>query len=317
MSSRNIQQVADFSQLKQIVMSNMTVIIGMTCDSTPTASKYMIKRFLKRKSEMFPLIQFVYMDLSSAQVAKANLSIVSNDIDEYPIVHHIRDGNNIVCTVPCASEQDVYDSFDELAVYYKKEMKEFQKKVKQARTGQIQEDSESEIEIERNFSSDSSSKAKSKKSKKFNKIKSPNVVMEGQDQNRNDQNRNDQESRNENDPNDMSELTPQMKAALQRQKLKVLERKYGDLQKDLFEEIKVRMKLEKEEAQEEEDKTKKDKTKKSSKALSKAGNVGNAGNAGKSEPKPIVQHDQIGQIKTKSKSKSRGGKPTQTKRRRE
>lgn len=306
MSSQNIHQVADFSQLKQIVTTNMTVIIGMVCYSTSHESKVMIKKFLKRKSELYPLIQFVYMDLSVDQVENASLSIIPNHAEKYPIVHHIRDGNNIVCTVPSAIKEDVYESFEQLAKYYKKEMLEFQANVEargsksnrksktEKRASRVERDdnatgaaagaaagadSESEIEME-DRSSDVSNRATKTK---------PHVVMEDEEQNA---------------TNADQQITPQIKAALDRQKFKALEKRYGKLQKGLYEEIKIRMRIEKEEAEEEAEKQNrntnrgdKDKTKRETKE--------------RVEKPPPVKHDQVGHAKgkaggrAKSKSKSR------------
>ena len=301
MSSQNIHQVADFSQLKQIVTTNMTVIIGMVCYSTPHESKVMIKKFLKRKSELYPLIQFVYMDLSIDQVENASLSIVPDHAEKYPIVHHIRDGNNIVCTVPSAIKEDVYESFEELSKYYKKEMLEFQANVEEARgsksngknrsrtekrTNRTKRDdnaaeSESEIEMEDKTSDISIRTAKAR----------PLVVMEDEGE--------DNADAANTDPNADQQITPQMKAALDRQKFKALEKRYGKLQKGLYEEIKIRMRIEKEEAEEEAKKQnrntsrgEKDKTKRETKE--------------RAEKPPPVKHDQVGPAKGKTDGRANG-----------
>jgi len=74
MSDRNIHQITEFSQLKKLVSENLTVVIGFTCPSTTKSERIMIKKFLKRKSEHFPLIQFVFMELGEEQIENWILS---------------------------------------------------------------------------------------------------------------------------------------------------------------------------------------------------------------------------------------------------
>ena len=118
----NICQVIDLPQLKSIVSSNMTVIIGLVCPNTMNKNKVFIKKFLKRKSEKFPQIQFVFIDLTKEQIANTKLAIVSHDYEDYPLIYHIRDGNKILCEVKQADEISAKESFAEIEPYYKKEM---------------------------------------------------------------------------------------------------------------------------------------------------------------------------------------------------
>lgn len=248
MSNRNIHQVTDFSQLKKIVSENLTVIIGMVCPTTPIESKVMIKKFLKRKSELYPLIHFVFIDLTEKQIQTTRLEIVSDDYDDYPLIYHIRDGNKVLCRVESADPETTYESFDEVAPYYRKEMEEFsksqskstnQKRPKKAKVilNISNSDSESEIEIDRtqNLSLDKESNG----SNKLNPDTANNV-------------------------NGKEELDPQTKAAIEREKFYALEKEFTNMQKKFFEEAKYRIKIEKEaEAEEEAAKKKNKKDKKS------------------------------------------------------
>lgn len=122
----NIIEVRTLFDLKQIVSSNETVIVGFTLPDTDIKMKIAIRKFLKRKSESFPLIKFVYMEVSEENRNK--LSILDGTDEEYPKLYHIRDGNKILVSVISANEQTIHESFDAVEKYYIREMQEYQKR---------------------------------------------------------------------------------------------------------------------------------------------------------------------------------------------
>ena len=99
----NIVEVKNVSDLKHIVGKNMTVILGLVLPSTDNKTKVMIRKFLKRKSEKFPLLTFVYMEVSNKDRV-SSLNILQGDDDDYPKVYHIRGGNNFFVEVPAATK---------------------------------------------------------------------------------------------------------------------------------------------------------------------------------------------------------------------
>ena len=298
MSNRNIHQITDFSHLKRLVSENLTVIIGFICPSTSKSERIMVKKFLKRKSELFPLIQFVYMELTENQIETTRLDIIDQDMDVYPMIYHIRDGNKVLCEIKSADQEAIYEAFDEVAPYYKAEMEEFarsvkdKKKSKSAKSAKnakakkskvviniakskdrqtADNDSESEIEIDQNAGDDE--------------------MNEDYDQNNSEQTKSDQGSQKTKKVNtDKANMDPEMKAAIEREKFYAIEDAYDKIQEELFEEVKDRIRLEQKEAEEEEKKAKKAKGKSKDKSGSK-------GKRGKQVDRP--QHDQIGPASNK------------------
>lgn len=260
MSNRNIHQIKDFLDLKNIVSANLTVVIGMTCPASTASSKIMIKKFLKRKAELYPLIQFVYMDLTAEQIKTTKLEIVVKDYDAYPLIYHVRDGNKILCTVTGATDDLAYGSFDELSQYYKKDMEEFNRKVQSAKsdkagksdktdkTGKADKTdkkSKSKIMINlENIDSDASIETGKKESESFaDGAHGTDGTDEKSDANTNTQ------------TNNQSDLDPAQKIAIEREKMYAIETEYNKMQKKIIDEVRNRIKIER--AEEKEDRAEK------------------------------------------------------------
>lgn len=129
MSRSNILEVTNLSDLKEIMESCVTVILGFTTPETPKDLKVFIRKFLKRKAERFPLITFVYMEVSESD--RKTLNILRGEPKDYPKIYHIRGGNNILVAVEAADEEKINESFAAAEQFYVKEMKAFQKKLKE------------------------------------------------------------------------------------------------------------------------------------------------------------------------------------------
>jgi hypothetical protein len=287
MANRNIHQITDFSQLKKIVSKNLTVVIGMICSTTSNESKIMVKKFLKRKAELFPLVQFVFINLSDEQIQHTKLEIVSDDYDLYPLIYHIRDGNKIACKVENADYESTYGSFNQIAPYYTKDMEHYTQtlKAKKAKKSNVimnlsNSDSESQIEID-----------------DTQKQNAESIDMQNNPDNTNNTNNDDKPNNNEPDP--------QVKMYIEREKYHALEEKYNDMQKELFENIKQRVKIEKK-ARKEEEKENKNEKKEKEKSTSKSKNRKNRNKNDNDDDNDNEKHieppkrDQIG---TSSKAK--------------
>jgi FlaA1/EpsC-like NDP-sugar epimerase len=119
----NIFEVTNLKDLKTLMESNVTVILGLTCDSVDNKTKVMIRKFLKRKSEQFSLITFIYMDVSEKNRTITTLNILKGD--NYPKVYHIRNNNQVLVSIVDADYEGVYESFSQVEKYYLKEMDDF------------------------------------------------------------------------------------------------------------------------------------------------------------------------------------------------
>ena len=122
----NIFEVKNLEDLKTLMESNVTIILGLTCCSTDTKTKSMIKKFLKRKSEQFSLITFIYMDVSEEYKKIGSLNILKGD--NYPKVYHIRNSNQVLVSIENADYDGIYESFSQVEKYYLKEMNDFKTK---------------------------------------------------------------------------------------------------------------------------------------------------------------------------------------------
>lgn len=119
----NIFEITNLVDLKNIMMSKVTVIAGFTVPSTPDKLKIFIRRFLKRTAEKFPLLTFIYMEVSDEN--RTTLNILKGSIEDYPKIFHIRGGNTVLVSVNSATEETVVDSFKQVEKYYINEMKQF------------------------------------------------------------------------------------------------------------------------------------------------------------------------------------------------
>lgn len=283
MSNRNIHQITEFAQLKVLVSNNLTVIIGFTCPGSTKDEKVMVKKFLKRKAELFPLIQFVYMELTGEQIETTKLDIIDKDYDSYPMIYHIRDGNKVLCEVKSADREDLYESFAAVSPYYKAEMEEFAKAAENAKNTKSSKGK-----------SDKSSKGGSKKKKSKVTINvgqpTPAKNAEGNEDSESEIEMQQNVSDEQSDPKvDQNQLNAEMKATIEREKFYAIEDEFEDMQKILINEVKDRIIIEQREEEEEE----KRESKKKSKSTDR----------GKKQPKQPErpQHDQIG---TSSKGKN-------------
>jgi len=128
MSKGNILEVVNLIDLKTTMQTCMTVVVAFTIDKTPNEMKKIVRKFLKRKSEIFPLITFVYMKVREQD--RHTLNILKGTDDQFPMVYHIRKGNEILVNCQGADKQMLNDSFDEVEKYYIEEMMEFKNRLK-------------------------------------------------------------------------------------------------------------------------------------------------------------------------------------------
>lgn len=112
----NIFEVARLTDLKKLVSSHMTVIIGFTLSITPSKMKIYIRKFLKSKSKLFPSLTFIYMVVPDKD--RNSLSILKGDDDVFPKIYHIHDGKNILVEVLSATQETIEESFKSVEEHY-------------------------------------------------------------------------------------------------------------------------------------------------------------------------------------------------------
>lgn len=134
MSITNIMEVTNIDDLKKIMKTCETLVLGFTTPKTPNESKNIVRKFLKRKSEIFRLITFVYMEVSDSD--RLVLNILSGPEESFPKMYHIRNGKDILVSVQAANIESINESFKAVEPYYIDEMKNFQKQFAEMRKKQ-------------------------------------------------------------------------------------------------------------------------------------------------------------------------------------
>lgn len=125
MSVTNIMEIININDLKKVMNTSETIVMGFTVPETPNELKNIIRKFLKRKSEVFKLITFVYMEVSESD--RHVLNILKGSENTFPKIYHIRNGKDILVSVQAANSDTIKESFKAVEKYYIEEMKNFQK----------------------------------------------------------------------------------------------------------------------------------------------------------------------------------------------
>lgn len=247
MSRVNIIEVTNLPDLKSIMESNTTVILGVTVSKTPHNQKVIVRRFLKRKSEQFPLITFVYMDLLDQD--RNTLNILKGKDADFPKLYHIRDGCDIAVTVTQADEDKMQESFNDVEQIYVKEMKIFQEMMAKKNSGvsrPIKTKNPNDTPISEGYDNCNNSEYDDMKKVKF-----------------------DFQNENETDK-EKPKINPLFEKKKNLEKLMALNKIYDNMRLDFIKEITKRKKIEVEiEKQKQNDKKKEEDTKKYRKAVRK------------------------------------------------
>lgn len=222
----NCYEVTNLIDLREVIESNVTVILGLTTCRTTDNEKIMIRKFLKRKSELFPMLTFVYMEVSDA-ILRGNVpGIIKKHKDMYPVVYHIRDGNQILVEIEKADYDAVYGSFNDVEGYYIREYREYQDLMRKKHNNQNTPNSDTELDD----IPDNSSYIDQDQIDQIN-TQIPNNMNQIQTQ---------------------DQVNPELEKRRTLEKLVLLNEKYDELKINLFNEIKQRKKSEAEKAAEKE-----------------------------------------------------------------
>jgi hypothetical protein len=254
MSNANVWEVKKLIDLKTIMETCVTVILGLTMPETKTSDKIMIRKFLKRKAEKFHLITFVYMEVSERD--RQTLNILKGTIEDYPKVYHIRGGNNILVAVPAATEDFINESFREVEKYYIEEMKAFQKQTNnKSKNTNTNTNKNADKESEKDINLTDSASIEEYSLESVDNEKNKKVVSNNHDNNKHDNNNHDNNvnisnnNNNNNKPEMVSISTgtnknPELEKKKNLEKLVFVNKKYDDLKLELTQEILKRKKIE-------------------------------------------------------------------------
>ncbi len=237
--SKNIWEVTKFTDLCTLLKSNITVIVGLTLASTKDSDKFMIRKFLKSKAKKFPLITFVYMQVSKEYMGK--LKIIPEDKSVYPMLFYIRDGNIVSLYVENVDSYSIHDSFQTLEPYYVKEMAEFQKKMKDIKDKKNKNDDNDDNNDDDDDQDEEDEEDDKKNTKNIkNKEEEDEDEDEEKDNNKGDNNVKMKMAIN----NTTKPLMPQIEKKKMIEKLVFMNDKYDKMKLDIIKDVQRRKKIE-------------------------------------------------------------------------
>ena len=129
----NIWEIVTLTDLiKKLKETDGFSIIAITLESTPLSIIKVIKKFLKTYSKTYPNLTFLYYQANIKDLGRTTL--LNTNRDEYPFVYHIYNHmEDIFVTVNRANNNTIYEAFNAVEDYYKKDLQDYiEKKEKPA-----------------------------------------------------------------------------------------------------------------------------------------------------------------------------------------
>lgn len=140
---KNIKEVINLSDLKEIVYKNNDIIIGFVLENSLNEEKIMIRKFLKSKSKIFQLNMFVYMQISDDNLLNNKLCIIDKDKKSYPIIICIKNKKEVLTVIRRVNEKSIEDDFKLVEKYYYEENKkqmEYDNLIAQEKSNSLKQD---------------------------------------------------------------------------------------------------------------------------------------------------------------------------------
>lgn len=121
----NIWEIVDLNDLVKILKESEKrfVIVAITLDNTPKTISKILKKFLKHYSKIYKNLTFLYYQADKKDLGR--ISFLTKNIDEYPFVYHIYDTSEIFVSVNRANGESIYEAFNAVEEYYKKDLENF------------------------------------------------------------------------------------------------------------------------------------------------------------------------------------------------
>ena len=121
----NIWEIVTLTDLiKKLKETDGFSIIAITLESTPLSLIKVIKKFLKTYSKTYPNLTFLYYQANIKDLGRTTL--LNTNRDEYPFVYHIYNHmEDIFVTVNRANNNTIYEAFNAVEEYYKKNLQEY------------------------------------------------------------------------------------------------------------------------------------------------------------------------------------------------
>lgn len=121
----NIWEIVALNDLIKILKEKekQFVIVAITLDNTPIELVKIIKKFLKTYSKLYENLTFLYYNASVKDLGR--ISLLNKDVNEYPYIYHIFDTSNIFVSVNRANHNTIYEAFNAVEEYYKKDLQNY------------------------------------------------------------------------------------------------------------------------------------------------------------------------------------------------
>jgi ribosomal protein L30E len=121
----NIWEIVALNDLIKILKEKekQFVIVAITLDNTPKELVKIIKKFLKTYSKLYENLTFLYYNANQKDLGR--ISLLNKDVNEYPYIYHIFDTSNIFVSVNRANQNTIYEAFNAVEEYYKKDLQNY------------------------------------------------------------------------------------------------------------------------------------------------------------------------------------------------
>ena len=121
----NIWEIVTLNDLVKILKEHEKrfVIVAITLDSTPQKLTKNIKKFLKHYAKLYENLTFLYYKAERKDLGR--ISLLNKDENEYPFIYHVYDTSEIFVSVNRANEDTIYEAFNAVEEYYKKDLQSF------------------------------------------------------------------------------------------------------------------------------------------------------------------------------------------------
>lgn len=121
----NIWEIVTLTDLiKKLKETDGFSIVAITLESTPASIIKVIKKFLKTYSKKYKNITFLYYQAKLKDLGRTTL--LNTNQEEYPFVYHIYNHmEDIFVTVNRANNNTIYEAFNAVEDYYKKDLEDY------------------------------------------------------------------------------------------------------------------------------------------------------------------------------------------------
>lgn len=133
--SKNLWQVVNRDDLLYHLKNgtDRIIVLTLTLIDTDESIKTMLRKYIKRRSEQYPNIIFIYYAVRKEDIGKVG-TLVPRDLNYYPVMYHIYNIKKLLWVIPSIDKSqekfnEIDESFTKLDEYYSEFDPNLQKKM--------------------------------------------------------------------------------------------------------------------------------------------------------------------------------------------